>query len=617
MIARGLRVSTLFGSTLREAPAEVDIASHRLLLRAGYVRQLAAGIFSYLPLAQRSIHKINTILREEMDRIGGQEVNMPVVHPAEIWQASGRWYEIDDTMARFRDRRGRDMVLAMTHEEVVAQLASTEVRSYRQLPMLVYHLQTKFRDEPRARGGLIRVREFVMKDSYSLDRDVNGLALQYDAHYEAYQRIGARCGLALVPVQSDVGMMGGQLAHEFMYVAPIGEDSLMLCSECGYAANRDVAEFEKVPASREEPADPERVHTLGTKTIAELAGLLDVEPSRTGKVVFYVGMFAEDESERGPPGTRAVEGAEETLQRGTEKLIVAIVRGDMEANPVRIQNLVKAIELRPAHDEEIEAVGMVPGYASPIGVDREGTIVIVDDLVTRSPNLVLGANEPDYHVLNTNYGRDYEADVVGPIAAAYEGAPCQRCGKPLDLVRGIEVGNIFQLGTRYSETLGAFYTDENDEEQPIVLGSYGIGVGRLLACVAEEYRDDDGLALPVSVAPFQVSLVSLARKEETADVADGLFETLQEAGVEVLYDDRDDASPGVKLTESDLRGLPLRVLVSERSVKNGGIELKRRQDGEGRIVAVEDLVEAVQGEIRALETELSDLLDRVVVPRPA
>jgi prolyl-tRNA synthetase len=617
VIARGLRVSTLFGATLREAPTEVDIASHRLLLRAGYVRQLAAGIFSYLPLAQRSIHKIDTILREEMDRIGGQEVNMPVVHPAEIWQASGRWYEIDDTMARFRDRRGRDMVLAMTHEEVVAQLASTEVRSYRQLPMLVYHLQTKFRDEPRARGGLIRVREFVMKDSYSLDRDPEGLAVQYDAHYEAYLRIGARCGLALVPVQSDVGMMGGQLAHEFMYVAPIGEDSLVLCPECGYAANRDVAEFEKVPASEEAAADLERVHTPGTKTIAELADLLEVEPSRTGKIVFYIGTFAEDESERGPPGARSAAGPEETAQRGSEELIVAIVRGDMEANPVRIQNLAKAIELRPARDDEIEAAGMVPGYASPIGIDREGAIVIVDDLVTRSPNLVLGANEVDYHVLNTNYGRDYEADVVGPVAAAYEGAPCQTCGTPLDLVRGVEVGNIFQLGTRYSETLGAFYTDENDEEQPIVLGSYGIGVGRLLACVAEEYRDEDGLALPVSVAPFQVSLVSLAREEETAAVADRLFETLQEAGVEVLYDDRDDASPGVKLTESDLRGLPIRVLVSERSLKSGGVELKRRQAEDGRIVAVEALIETVQGEISALEAELAGLLDRVVVPRPS
>jgi prolyl-tRNA synthetase len=545
-----VRVSHLLGTTLREAPGDADIASHQLLVRAGYVRQLAAGIFSYLPLAQRSLLKIARILREELDAIGGQEVSLPVVHPAELWQATGRWYEIDDTMARFQDRRGRDMLLAMTHEEVVAQIASTEVRSYRQLPILVYQIQTKFRDELRSRGGLIRVREFLMKDSYSLDRDHEGLQRQYDAHYKAYLEIGRRAGLTLLPVLSDVGMMGGKVAHEFMYVTAIGEDSLVRCSACDYSANLEVARFDRGDAPDEAPT------------------FLGVEPERTGKIVFFMGAF---------PG-----GADD---EGSEKLVVAIVRGDMDANPIQVQRHAGALALRPAHDEEIEEVGAVA-------------------LVAMSPNLVLGANEPDYHLLNTNCGRDYEADVVGEIAAAFHGAPCPECREALQLIRGVEVGNIFQLGTKYSEALGAFYTDEDGEEKPIVLGSYGIGLGRLLACVAEEHRDERGLALPVSIAPFEVSLVSLAKSGETAAAAEDLYERMKAAEVEVLFDDRD-ASPGVKLNDADLQGVPLRLLVSERSLKAGGAELKRRTESEARLVPLEDVVEAVSSEIAALEAELA------------
>ena len=597
MTAAGVRASRLFGVTLREAPGDADVASHQLLLRAGYVRQLAAGIFSYLPLAQRALRKVATILREEMDAIGGQEIRMPVVHPAELWQASGRWYDIDETMVRFQDRRGRDMLLAMTHEEVVARLASTEVRSYRQLPMLVYQIQTKFRDELRARGGLIRVREFAMKDSYSLDRDLEGLGRQYEAHYQAYLRIGRRAGLSLVAVQSDVGMMGGRAAHEFMYVTPIGEDSLMLCSSCDYAANREVARFARDEPPDEEPAALEKVHTPGTRTIAELSEYLDIPPERTGKVVFFVGTFPQ--SAEGA----AEAAADEDGKAANEKLVMAIVRGDMEANVVQVQNLAGALALRPAHDEEIEAVGAVPGFASPIGTDRDMSVVIVDELVTRTPNLVLGANEPDHHVLHTNCGRDYEADFVGEIAAAVEGAACPECGEPLRMARGVEVGNIFQLGTKYSEALGAFYAEEDGKERPIVLGSYGIGLGRLLACVAEEHRDDRGLMLPISIAPYHVSLVSLARSGDTAAVADRLYDELRAAGVEVLYDDRD-ASPGVKLTDADLQGMPLRLLVSERSLKQGGAELKRRAAEDAGLVPLEDAVAGVLAEIDALRAEL-------------
>jgi prolyl-tRNA synthetase len=577
-----MRVSYLFGETLREVPAEVDTASHQLLLRAGYVRPLATGIFSYLPLAQRALTKIAQIIRAEMDHIGGQELTMPVVHPAELWQESGRWQAIDAALARFQDRGGRDMLLAMTHEEVVTDLARREIRSYRQLPQLLYQIQTKFRDEPRARGGLIRVREFTMKDSYSLDRDLDGLRTQYAAHYTAYFRIYGRAGLPVIAVQSDTGMMGGKVAHEFMYLTPIGEDTLVLCPACGYAANREVARFVKVPRAAA-PLPLEQIATPETSTIAALAAFLNIPESETAKVVFLTGDYG--------PETPA-------------KLIIALVRGDMEANEIAIQNLSGANALRPATTEEIVAVGAVPGYASPIGIAREHVLVIVDDLVAATPNLVAGANVAGYHVRNACYDRDYSADIVAPIAAAFAGAGCAQCGAPLSLVRGVEVGNIFQLGTRYSQALGATYLDARGDAHPISMGSYGIGLGRLLACVAEEHHDQYGLALPISVAPYQVALLALGRSAETQQLADQLYAGLRAAGVEVLYDDRD-ARPGVKFADADLRGMPLRLTVSDRSLAQGGVELKRRTSDAVRLVASAEAISAVQDEIAALFAELA------------
>lgn len=578
-----MRVSNFFGHTLREAPAEADTVSYQMLLRAGYIRQLAAGIFSYLPLAQRSLRKIEQILREEMDAIGGQEICMPVVHPAEIWQQTGRWYDIADTMGRLQDRRGRDLVLAMTHEEVVADLCRTEIRSYRQLPQMVYHIQTKFRDELRARGGLIRVREFVMKDSYSLDRDQEGLEEQYFRHYNAYHRIGARVGLSLVAVQSDVGMMGGKIAHEFMYVSPIGEDSLAICEETGYASNLEVAEFVKEPIDNGEPQPLEKVHTPGCPTIADVAAFLGVEKAQTAKMVFYTGTFDE-----GAP----------------EKLVVGVVRGDMDVNVLQLTYLAGAQELRVAEPEEILAVGAVPGYASARDIDRSKSVVVVDDLVARSNNLVVGANEKDYHYTGANYGRDYEADTIGAIAAAYAGALDPIGGKPLSIVRGVEVGNIFQLGTRYSSALGATYTDEVGADHPIVMGSYGIGVGRLLACVAEEYNDEHGLRLPVSVAPFHVTLVSLARTGAVHAQAEELYQTLLAAGVEVMFDDRE-VSPGIKFADADLRGMPLRLTISERSLKRGGIEFSQRGAREREIIPMDAVVQRVESATQELFDDLA------------
>ena len=578
-----MRVSNLFGQTSREDYGDVDAESHQLLLRAGYVRQLAAGIYSHLPLAQRSLQKIEQILREEMDGIGGQELCMPVVHPAELWKKSGRWDAIDETMARFHDRKGRDMLLAMTHEEVVACLAATEIDSYRQLPLIIYQIQTKFRDEARPRSGLIRTREFVMKDSYSLDCDEAGLQKQYQAHYNAYFRIGARAELPLVAVGSDVGMMGGKVAHEFMYLTPIGEDTLVLCQSCGYSANHDVACFVKEPWEGGEPCTMEKVHTPGQQSIADLASFLKIDPRQTLKMVFFVASYGADK----PP-----------------KLVASAVRGDMEVNQTAVTNLIGANATRTASPEEIQEAGLVPGYASPIGLAAGSVTVVFDDAVEAATNLVAGANEVDYHVRNVSPGRDIQHDFVGHIALAGEGARCTECGAAMHLTRGVEVGNIFQLGVRYSEPLDAFYNDEHGNRKPIIMGSYGIGVGRMLACIAEEHRDEQGLALPISIAPYQVNLLSLARKEDTRLAAEKVYADLQAAGIEVLYDDRE-LRAGVKFADADLRGIPLRLTVSDRSLAKGSVELKRRRASEHREVPLADAVSAIGAEIEELRGQLA------------
>lgn len=573
-----MQMTKLFSQTLREAPAEADAASHQLLARAGYIRQLGAGIFSYLPLARRSMTRIEAIMRQEMNAIGGQEITMPVVHPAEVWKETGRWSQIGAEMGRFKDKADHDMVLAMTHEEVVADLARKEIRSYRQLPQLVYHLQTKWRDDPRPRAGLIRVREFTMLDSYSLDATWAGLDAQYEAHYAAYHRIFARCGLPVVAVKSDTGMMGGQLAHEFMFLSPIGEDTLLLCDGCGYRANRQVARFQKRPAPAEAPRLVETVATPGITTIEALAAFLGVPASRTAKAVF---MVAETAAGAGGPA---------------EQFVFAVVRGDMEVNETKLANAVKARGLRPATVDEIRAIGAEPGYGSPLGV--RGAQVIVDDAVPSSPNLAAGANRAGYHLLNVNYGRDYTAAQVCDIASAQAGDACPECGAPLRASRGVEVGNIFKLGTRYSEALGATFQDADGQFRPVIMGSYGIGVGRLLACIAEAHHDDRGLIWPAAVAPYAVYLAALRSADGAVERAAGeVYAQLQRAGVEVLYDDREER-PGIKFNDADLIGLPVRLTVSERSLKDGGVELKRRDRPDKRLVKMgEEMLAAVRAEL--------------------
>ncbi len=566
-----MRISRLFSQTLRETPADTEVVSHQLLVRAGFIRQLGAGIFNYLPLAQRSLTRIMAIMREEMNAIGGQEILMPVVQPADVWKETGRYYQIGSEMGRFTDKSEHDMVLAMTHEEVVADLVRGVIRSYRQLPALVYHLQTKWRDDPRPRAGLIRVREFIMLDSYSLDSDWEGLDAQYQAHYETYFRIFNRCGLSTVAVQSDTGMMGGKLAHEYMYLSPIGEDSLLFCDGCGYSANRQVAVVKKPEPDVETPLPLEKVATPGASSIEELAAFLKVPESRTAKAVFFTAVVEDEEGVQ------------------SDELIFAVVRGDMEVNETKIVNLLKARELRVATNDEILKAGAFPGYASPVGL--KNVKVIVDDLIPRSSNLVAGANEAGFHLLNVNYGRDYSAEVVADITAAREGDQCPHCGAGLRLARGVEVGNIFKLGTRYTDALGCTFLNDRGESQPVIMGSYGIGVGRLLACVAEEHHDEHGLTWPVAVAPYPVHIVGLPGKTtDTATVANDIETSLTTAGMEPLLDDRDE-SAGVKFADADLIGLPLRLTVSERALKQGGVEFKVRKSGESWIVPTQDVVE--------------------------
>ena len=576
-----MKFSNLFFRTLREVPSDAEVTSHQLLLRAGFIRQTGAGIFSSLHLAKRTITKIESILRQEMEKIGGQEITMPVVVPASIWKETGRWYKIGSEMGRFVDRQNRDMVLSMTHEEAVADLVRSEIQSYKQLPQLVYHIQTKWRDDPRPRAGLIRVREFTMKDSYSLDRYWEGLEKQYRAHYQAYFDIFHRCGLPVISVKSDTGMMGGKLAHEYMYLTPIGEDTLILCDKCGYTANRQVANFKKAGAVAEEMKDLLKVETPSLKTIEELADFLDVPKAKTAKAVFMVATIAEGEEEH-------------------EELVFAVIRGDMDINETKLSNALGAKALRHAHEEEIEAVGAVPGFASPIGI--KGVTIVVDDSIPTSPNLVAGANEVDYHLLNVNYGRDYQADIITDLAVAEEGYPCPVCGNPLSTSRGVEVGNIFQLGTFYSEKLGCTYLDQNGKPQPVIMGSYGIGVGRMLACIVEEHNDENGIVWPISVAPYQVHLVGMRGAEEEAEA---LYEALQSVGIEVLYDDRNER-PGVKFNDADLMGLPIRVTVSKRSLENGGYEIKLRfnQSHDHEIIAKETAVLHVQSMIDQLQAKI-------------
>jgi prolyl-tRNA synthetase len=573
-----MRMSHLFGRTLREAPGDVELPSHRLMLRAALMRPLGAGIYSLLPLGWRVVRKVEQIIREEMNAIGGQELLMPVVHPADIWRESGRYDAVGPELTRFKDRADRDMVLAMTHEEIVTDLARQEISSYRQLPMVVYHIQTKWRDEPRSRGGLIRVREFTMKDSYTLDRDEAGLDKQYQNHWRAYERIFRRVGLDFVVVGADTGMMGGSASHEFMALSPYGEDTVLICPECGYADNREVATFERDAPTGEAPLPMEEVETPSTTTIQALADFLNIPLANTAKAVFYKG--------------------------DSGRFVFAVIRGDLDVNETKLRKASGETGLTPATVEEIRAIGAEPGYGSPVGV--RDALIVIDESVQDTPNLVAGANRVGWHVLNTNPGRDYAPDVVADIASAEAGFPCPTCGAALTAERAIEVGNIFKLGTRYSKALGAEYLDAEGISHPIFMGSYGIGSGRVSATVVEQHHDDRGIIWPVTVAPYEVSLLWIGGADDTEpqEAADWLCDELKMAGVEVLYDDRPERA-GVKFNDADLIGNPVRVSVSARTLAKGEAEIKLRSAEEAVFVPLTEVVPSVRGMLDELYGELT------------
>ncbi len=559
-----MRWSRYYLFTAREAPKDAEVVSHTLMSRAGMIRKLAAGIYSYLPLGWRSLDKLMAIVRREMDAAGGAELLMPAIQPAELWHESGRWQAYGKELLRIQDRHERDFCFGPTHEEVVTDIVRRDVKSYRQLPFNLYQIQDKFRDEIRPRFGLMRGREFLMKDAYSFDVDDAGLDVSYEAMRAAYCRIFEACGLDYTMVEADTGTIGGSASHEFMVVAETGESAVVRCPECGYAANVEKAETGELPAPEAAPpAELAQLPTPGKTTVEEVAELLGVEPRRVVKTLIY-------DTAEGP--------------------VAALMRGDREVNEIKLGNLVGGGELRLADDATVARLSGAPvGFAGPVGL--EGVRLIADRSVRPLTNFVCGANAADAHYTGTNWGRDVDLAEWHDLLLAGAGDPCPRCDGSLELFRGIEVGHIFKLGTKYSQAMGCAYTDEAGELQPMVMGCYGLGIGRTVAAAIEQNHDADGIIWPRPLAPFEVVLLSLNPNEpEVVRVADALYDALREKGVEVLYDDRDER-PGVKFKDADLVGFPVRVVVGARSLAEDKIELSTRREREKLMVASANAVE--------------------------
>ena len=556
----------MISKTLRDDPPDAETASHRLMLRAGLIHQVAAGVYSYLPLALRSLRKIENIIREEMDAAGGQELMMPALQPEELWRQTGRREAFGDNMFSLDDRRGRPMVLAPTHEEVITNVVKANVQSYRDLPLILYQIQTKFRDEPRPRAGLVRVREFDMKDAYSFNADEDSLDESYRAMAAAYRNIFKRCGLPVLMAEADSGAIGGKDSHEFLLATETGEDTVITCSSCDYTANLEKAESLIPEGDNESGQVLEEVSTPGVKTIAGLAEFLDVSESQTLKAVFYI---------------------------ADQALIFVTIRGDLDVNEIKLMNVLHCHNLRLAEDSEVRAAGLVAGSASPIGIS--GVKRVADVSITNGGNFVVGANKLDVHFSGANYPRDFEVDIITDIALAQPGHLCTRCGHALEATKGIEVGHIFKLGTFFSEALGADFLDNEGQQHPIIMGCYGIGVGRLLAAAVEQNNDQAGIVFPIPVAPYQVHLVGLnIATEEVAVAANKLYRELELNGIEVLYDDREDAAAGVKFNDADLIGLPVRLVVSPRNLKAGVVEIKGRGDSESGSVDLDAVIGIVR-----------------------
>lgn len=567
-----MRMSQVYAPTLRETPAEAEVVSHQLMLRAGMLRKAAGGVYSYLPLAWRVLKKIENIVREEMDAKGGQELLMPIIQPAEMWLETGRWNVYGDEMFRLKDRHDRSFCLGPTHEEMITTLVRTDVRSYRQLPLMLYQIQNKYRDEIRPRFGLMRGREFIMKDLYSFDRDEAGLNASYDKMYDAYSRVFSRCGLNFRAVEADAGAIGGSGTHEFMVMADSGEAAIVYCEACQYAANVEKAELAPLTMMAEAPQVLTVVETPGTKTIAEVAAFLAISPEKTIKALAY----------------------------HTEKeLVIALVRGDHEVNEIKVKNLLNCMVLEMANEEKVSAeLGSAAGYIGPVGL--KNVKVIADATVMNMTNAICGANEADKHYTGVNPGRDFTADVVADIRMINANDPCPHCGAPVKTARGIEVGQIFKLYTKYSESLKATFLDENGKEKPMVMGCYGIGVSRTMAAAIEQNHDENGIVWPAAIAPFHAVIVPISAKDEAQmNMAQDIYTALQAARVEMVLDDRNER-PGVKFKDADLIGYPLKITVGPKAVQEQQIEVKVRRTGEVSYCTPAELVEKVTGLLQQL-----------------
>lgn len=564
-----MKLSKMHLKTLREVPNEAEIPSHILMMRTGMIRRLASGVYGFMPLGWRSIRKVENIVREEMDAAGGQEILMSAVQPAELWQDSGRWYAYGPELWRVKDRHGRDFCLGPTAEEIFTDIVRTDVTSHRQLPMNLYQIQTKYRDEARPRFGLMRSREFIMKDSYSFDKDYDGLDKSYQEMYDAYTKIFTRCGLTFRPVEADTGAIGGSNSHEFTAFSEVGESEIAFCEHCDMAATVERAECVDAPASDAEMLALEEVHTPETKTIEEVAAFLGVEKAQTMKALLFV-TYDEEQKENG--------------------YVAAFIRGDRELNMIKLVNALDIPEhsIEFADEEKMGAAcGCVGGFTGPIGL--HDCKIVVDSELVGQKNLVAGANKTDYHIKNVNYGRDFEGDIVVDIKNLLEGDPCPVCGAPVKHTRGIEVGQVFKLGTKYSESMGATYKDENQQDQLIVMGCYGIGITRTVAAVIEQHHDENGIIWPMSVAPYHVIITVMKPEDEVqAEVAEKIYADLQKAGAEVLLDDRKER-PGVKFKDADLLGIPIRITVG-RGAADGIVEYKMRRDADKVELGVEDAI---------------------------
>ena len=563
-----MRVSKMFAPTLREVPAEAEVVSHQLLLRAGFMRKSTNGMYSYLPLAWRVLKKIENIVREEMDNAGAQEIMMPIMQPAEIWQESGRWGAYGAEMIRLKDRHNREYCLGPTHEEMVTTLIKGDVRSYRQLPMNVYQIQDKFRDERRPRFGLMRSRDFIMKDAYSFDRDEAGLDVSYKSMYDAYTNVFNRCGLTFRPVEADSGAIGGSGSHEFMVIAESGEAEIVYCTECDYAANVEKAEMHVIEAADEAALERAEVETPNCKSIADVCAFLNMPVEKSVKAVAY-------KSEKG--------------------LILCFVRGDHEVNEVKVINTCGVLEVEMADENMLVEAGTCGGYMGPVGIDPEKVMVVVDHSVMQMHNFCCGANKEGYHMVNVNPGRDFTPTFVADIRLIQEGDPCPHCGGKVAKARGIEVGQVFKLFTKYSAAMNCTFLDENGKENPMVMGCYGIGVSRTMAACIEQNNDKDGMIWPVAIAPYEVLVVPVNTKDEASTAkAEEIYEVLKKAGVEAVIDDRNER-PGVKFKDADLIGYPLRVVVGPKTLAEGNIEVKARRTGEVAMLPVDgDYVAAIK-----------------------